>query len=36
MNLDNDELNENLKVLLEKLFITSSTNKNKEVFYHYS
>ena len=36
MNLDNDELNENLKILSEKLFITCTTNKNKEVFYHYS
>ena len=36
MNLDNEELNENLKILIEKLFITTSTNKNKEVFYHYS
>ena len=36
MNLDNEELNENLKILSEKLFITSSTNNKKEVFYHYS
>ena len=36
MNLDNEELNENLKILIEKLFITTSTNNNKEVFYHYS
>ena len=36
MNLDNEELNENLKILNEKLFITTSTNNNKEVFYHYS
>ena len=36
MNLDNEELNENLKILLEKLFITSSTNNKKEVFYHFS
>jgi len=36
MNLDNEELNENLKILNEKLFITSTTNNKKEVFYHYS
>ena len=36
MNLDNEELNENLKILNEKLFITSTSNNNKEVFYHYS
>ena len=36
MNLDNEELNENLKILSKKLFITSSTNNKKEVFYHYS
>ena len=36
MNLDNDELNENLKILNEKLFITFTTNNKKEVFYHYS
>ena len=36
MNLDNEELNDNLKILLEKLFITSTTNSNKEVFYHYA
>ena len=36
MNLDNEELNENLKILSEKLFITSVTNNKKEVFYHYS
>ena len=36
MNLDNDELNENLKILNEKLFIKTTTNNKKEVFYHYS
>ena len=36
MNLDNEELNENLKILNEKLFITCTSNNNKEVFYHYS
>ena len=36
MNLDNDELNENLKILNEKLFITCTSNNKKEVFYHYS
>ena len=36
MNLDNDELNENLKILSEKLFINCTTNSKKEVFYHYS
>ena len=36
MNLDNEELNENLKILNEKLFITCTSNNKKEVFYHYS
>ena len=36
MNLDNDELNENLKILNEKLFINYNSNNKKEVFYHYS
>ena len=36
MNLDNDELNENLKMLSEKLFIKTTTNNKKEVFYQYS
>ena len=36
MNLDNEELNENSKILNEKLFITCTSNNNKEVFYHYS
>ena len=36
MNLDNEELNQNLKILNEKLFITCTSNNKKEVFYHYS
>ena len=36
MNLDNDELKENLKILSDKLFIKTTTNSKKEVFYHYS
>ena len=36
MNLDNEELSENLKILIEKLFITSTTNNKREVFNHFS
>ena len=36
MNLDNEELNENLKILSEKLVIVTTTNTNKEIFYHYA
>ena len=35
MNLDNQELNINLNILIEKAFISSS-KKDKEIYYHYN